>query len=222
MGRGKAHQPKFSFSCKSNEAGLQSYFLKKLRILLAKGLLQTVGVDVEQSIKNAGFKQWNVYAKKPFGSVATVVEYLGRYTHKVAITKHRITAVTDHAITFSYKDYADGNRQKSMELPVDEFLRRFEQHFLPRGFVKIRHFGFLQNHGKTTRLNAVRATMNLQPLPPKVQVPVAVRMLEKFGKDISQCPKCNRGKLVLVAIVYPLSNLSMINGQLSTLSKAPP
>lgn len=187
-------------------------FLKKLRILVAKGIVQTVGVDVEQAIKNAGFKEWNVYAKKPFGSVATVVEYLARYTHKVAITKHRITSITESALVFNYKDYADarpddsvgrGDKQKSMELPVGEFLRRFEQHFLPRGFVKIRHFGFLQNHGKTTRLNAVRATMDLQPLPPKVQVPVAVRMLEKFGKDISQCPKCNRGRLVLVAIIYP-------------------
>ena len=178
-------------------------FLKKLRILVAKNLVQTEGVDVEQAIKQAGFKKWNVYAKKPFGSVATVVEYLGRYTHKVAITKHRLTSITKSAVVFNYKDYADGDQQKSMELPVGEFMRRFEQHFLPRGFVKIRHFGFLQNHGKTTRLNAVRATMDLQPLPPKVKIPVAVRMLEKFGKDIAQCPTCNKGKLILVAVIYP-------------------
>jgi hypothetical protein len=194
-------------------------FLKKLRILVAKNLVQTEGVNVEQAIKNAGFKKWKVHAKIPFGSVATVVEYLARYTHKVAITKHRIESVTGNHIIFNYKDYADGDKQKSMELPVGEFLRRFEQHFLPRGFVKIRYFGFLQNHGKTTRLNAVRATMDLQPLPPKVLIPVAVRMLEKFGKDISQCTKCNRGRLVLIAIVYPLP---MINCKLLIANKAPP
>ena len=75
----------------------------------------------------------------------------------MAITKHRMTSITKSAVVFNYKDYKDGDQQKSMELPVGEFLRRFEQHFLPSGFVKIRHFGFLQNHGKTTRLNAVRA-----------------------------------------------------------------
>ena len=90
-----------------------------------------------------------------------------------------------------------------MLLSTDEFLRRFELHFLPGGFVKIRHYGFLQNHGKTTRLNAVRANMQLQALPAVVKIPVSQRMLERYGKDISLCPKCHKGKLVLVAIVYP-------------------
>lgn len=132
-----------------------------------------------------------------------MVEYLGRYTHKAAITKHRVTAITDQDVVIDYKDCQDGTQQKSLALPIGEFLRRFEQHFLPGRFVKIRHFGFLQNHGKATRLNAVRATMDLHPLPQKEIVPVAVRMLEKFGKDITIFPKCERGKLVLTAIVYP-------------------
>ena len=90
-----------------------------------------------------------------------------------------------------------------MTLSIAEFLRRFELHFLPHRYVKIRHYGFLQNHGKTKRLNAVRAAMKLQPLPPKVIIPVAQRMLEQYGSDITQCPKCKTGKLVLVAIIYP-------------------
>lgn len=90
-----------------------------------------------------------------------------------------------------------------MTLSIGEFLRRFELHFLPRSFVKIRHYGFLHNHGKTTRLNAVRKNMELQPLPPIVNIPVAQRMLEQYGEDISKCPKCQKGTLVLVAIVYP-------------------
>ncbi len=135
--------------------------------------------------------------------MASVIEYLGRYTHKTAITKHRIVSVTEHSVTFNYKDYTDNSRQKKMSLSTVEFLRRFELHFLPRGFVKIRHYGFLQNHGKITRLNVVRKNMQLQPLPPVINIPVSQRMLEQYGKDISLCPKCHKGTLVLVAIVYP-------------------
>ena len=158
-------------------------------MLLAQGLLQTEGINTAQQIKKAGYKNWNVYAKSPFGSVASVVEYLGRYTHKVAITRHRIIAITAHSVTFKYKDYADGSKQKTMALAIPEFLRRFELHFLPRQYVKIRHYGFLQNHGKTARLNAVRKKMKLPPLPPKINIPVAQRMLEKYGTDITLCPQ---------------------------------
>jgi len=188
-------------------------------MLLTKGQLQTEGLVVEELIQQAGYKNWKVYAKAPFGNVASVVEYLGRYTHKVAITKHRIINITGDSITFKYKDYADGNKRKEMTLPIAEFLRRFELHFLPKRYVKIRHYGFLQNHGKTKRLNAVRATMNLQPLPPKVQVPVAVRMLEQYGHDISLCPKCKQGKLVLIAIVYPGRSVVTLSSAITTIQE---
>ena len=85
----------------------KAIFLKKLQILLSKDLLQTQGMAVEKQIRQASFKQWKVYAKSRFGSVASVVEYLGRYTHKVAITKHRILSITEHSVTFKYKDYRD-------------------------------------------------------------------------------------------------------------------
>lgn len=194
---------KFLFPVDALKPVYKGIFLKKLRQLLSAGLLQTEGIPVEKQIKKAGFKKWNVYAKSPFGSVATVVEYLGRYTHKVAITQHRILAITEHSVVFKYKDYNDGNKTKTMPLSIAEFLRRFELHFLPKGYVKIRHYGFLQNHGKIARLNAVRKTMELEPLPPKINVPVAVRMLEQYGHDIAQCPKCKTGRLQLIAIVYP-------------------
>lgn len=199
----KRTNDKFLFPVNALKKVYKAIFLKKLRLLLSEGLLQTEGIDVEKAIKKAGYKNWNVYAKSPFGSVASVVEYLGRYTHKIAITKHRITGITEHSITFKYKDYADGSRQKTMTLSIAEFLRRFELNFLPRRYVKIRHYGFLQNHGKTTRLNAVRKEMNLQPLPPKIHIPTQQRMLEQYGHDISLCPQCKQGKLILVAIVYP-------------------
>jgi hypothetical protein len=193
----------FLFPVNAIKQVYKAIFLKKLRQLLTKRLLQTTGIDAEELIKQAGYKSWNVYAKAPFGSVSSVVEYLGRYTHKVAITRHRIISITETEVTFRYKDYADGNKGKEMTLSIGEFLRRFELHFLPKRFVKIRHYGFLQNHGKTKRLNAVRQEMQLQALPPKVQVPVGLRMLEQYGHDISLCPKCKQGKLILIAIIYP-------------------
>lgn len=198
----KRKNAKFLFPVPAMKQVYKGIFLKKLRQLLANRLLQTTGIDAGEMIKKAGYKSWNVYAKAPFGNVASVVEYLGRYTHKVAITRHRIVGVTETGVTFRYKDYSEGNKQKEMTVSVTEFLRRFELHFLPKRYVKIRHYGYLQNHGKTKRLNAVRATMQLSPLPPKLQIPVALRMLEQYGHDISLCPKCKQGKLILIGIVY--------------------
>jgi len=225
----KRKNDKFLFPVNAMKKVYKAIFLKKLRILLTKGQLQTTGIHTDDVIQQAGYKNWNVYAKAPFGNVASVVEYLGRYTHKVAITKHRIINITEADVTFRYKDYSDGSKQKEMTLPIAEFLRRFELHFLPKRFVKTRHYGYLQNHGKTKRLNAVRATMQLQPLPPKVQVPVAMRMLEQYGHDITLCPKCKQGKLILIAIMYPgrstvkLSNdVKNVNEQVSLRNKASP
>ena len=184
----------------------KAIFFKGLRLLIQKGKLQLRGIDTEKLISEAGFKRWNVYAKRPFGNVASVVEYLGRYTHKIAITSHRISGIHDGNIKFKYKDYADGSKQKEMALSIPEFLRRFELHILPKRFVKIRHYGLLQNHGKIKRLGAVREQLEIGPLPLKVQVPVSQRMLEKYGKDITLCPKCNRGKLVLICTTYPGEN----------------
>ena len=199
----KRSNDKFLFPVNAMKLVYKGIYLKKLRLLLAAGLLKTEGIPVAKQIKQAGFKSWNVYAKAPFGSVASVVEYLGRYTHKTAITKHRILSISQHSVTFKYKDYADSNKQKILPLSIAEFLRRFELHFLPGRFIKIRHYGFLQNHGKTARLNAARKQLKLPPLPPKINIPAAVRMLEKYGTDITLCPKCKQGKLVLTAIVYP-------------------
>ncbi len=200
--KAKRSNHKFLFPIDVLKQVYKGIFLKSLRKLVQQQTLQLEGIDVQKIIKQAGYKKWNVYAKSPFGSVANVVAYLGRYTHKIAITSHRIVAISEHSVLFKYRDYADGNRQKEMRLSHAEFLRRFEMHILPKRFVKIRHYGLLQNHGKTKRLNSIRKQLKLAPLPPKVQVPVTVRMLEKYGEDITLCPKCNRGKLMLIRIDY--------------------
>lgn len=189
------------------EAGLipmyKGIFLKKLRAL--KGL-KLEGIDLEALIKKVGYKKWNVYAKAPFGGPAQVIEYLGRYTHKIAITKHRILEIDQHQVRFNYKDYHDGNKTKVWSLPNDEFLRSFEQHILPKRFVKIRHYGFLQNRNKHKRLSEIRKSLALTPLKPQVKIPVAQRMLEKYGKDIFKCPHCEIGRLVLVKTIRPFTD----------------
>ena len=106
--------------------------------------------------------------------------------------------MTEKQIKFRYKDYFDGNKVKFMWLYHEEFLRRFELHILPNRFVKIRHAGFLKNRDKHKRINAIRASIGLGEAPPKVTVPVAIRMLKKYGTDISKCTCCKTGTLVLL------------------------
>ena len=205
----KRQNNKFLFPVPAMKPVYKAIFLKGLRLLISKNKLQLNGIGIQKIINEAGFKKWNVYAKRPFGNVASVVEYLGRYTHKIAITSHRITGISDGNVNFKYKDYSDGNKQKEMALSIPEFLRRFELHILPKRFVKIRHYGLLQNHGKIKRLNAIRQQLDLGALPPKVQIPVSHRMLEKYGKDIMLCPKCNKGKLILMCTTYAKNDSSI-------------
>lgn len=154
--------------------------------------------QIDEAIRLSGHKKWKVYAKAPFGGPDQVIKYLGRYTHKTAITHHRIKSVKNGKVRFEYKDYADANKNKEMGLSTQEFMRRFEMHILPKRFVRIRHYGFLTNRGKATRINEIRNSMGLEPVTVKVEVPVAVRLLEKFGKDITQCQQCKTGRYELL------------------------
>lgn len=187
----------FLFPERSLSKMYKAIFLTKI----AKMNLETQDLDLANVANEISKKRWNVYAKAPFGGPSQVVEYLGRYTHKIAITKHRIVAVSDTHLTFRYKDYADESKTKTMTLLRGEFLRRFEMHILPKRFTKIRHYGFLQNHGKRSRLQQIRQCMQLTALPEIVKLPVAIRMLEKYGKDIFKCPCCPHGRLQLVNTV---------------------
>jgi len=186
----------------------KAYFLKELRLLITRGVLQINDLaKLQEAIAKAGYKKWNVYAKKPFGGPLQVLEYLGRYTHKVAITAHRIKTIDEknNTVTFAYKDYhARGTKQEQQEMTIgiDEFNRRFEQHILPHRFVKIRHYGYLKNYQRTARLKQMFEWLKLPPPPPKVQVPAKVRMMEKHGIDITLCPKCKVGTMELLATYY--------------------
>ncbi len=134
-----------------------------------------------------------------------MIEYLGRYTHKVAISNHRIGCINDEegTVSFDYKDYADEGKQKQMTLTIAEFIRRFEQHILPERFTKIRTYGYLANRNRHSRITQVLKKMKLPLHKGLVKIPIRVRLLEQFGIDIAECPCCKNKTLQLVKIFYP-------------------
>ena len=149
-------------------------------------------------------QDWVVYAKPPFGGPAQVLEDLGRYTHRVALSNDRLLSVDAGQVRFRWRDYACGNRLKTMTLPADEFLRRFLLHVLPAGFVRIRHFGFLANRGCTAKLARCRELLAASPPPaPAEPESVATLMFRLTGMDIAQCPACHAGRLRVVAVFRP-------------------
>ena len=129
-------------------------------------------------------QDWVVYAKSAFGGPRQVLRYLGRYTHRVAISNHRLTSFDGERVTFRWKDYAHGSRTRQMTLLATEFLRRFFLHVLPRGFVRIRHFGFLANRFRAARVKLCRQLLANAPLPP------ATAQAPHTDTAIWHCPHC--------------------------------
>ena len=108
-------------------------------------------------------KEWVVYAKAPFRGPHHLLQYLARYTHRVAISNHRLISFDDQSVTFRWKDYAHGNKKRKMTISADEFLRRFLLHTLPRGFVRIRFFGFLAGPRRLATLQLARQLLGTKP-----------------------------------------------------------
>lgn len=185
----------------------RAYFLEQLQILITEGkvkLSDEQAIDWPQLRGELYNNEWIVFAKPPFGGPQQVVEYLGRYTHKVAISNHRIKAIDEQSnVTFEYKDYSDADKKKLMTLSGQEFLRRFEQHILPKGFVKIRSYGYLGNFRRKQRVNDLLRDMNLPLHAEAVSIPLALRMLERYGVDISLCSCCKKAKLELLYVRHP-------------------
>ena len=186
------------------EPMFKKHFLRNLNRMVLEGEVKIENVQQWKALKPKLYeKQWVVYAKPPMGSVSQVVEYLSRYAHKVAISNHRILEVGPQTVKFQYKDYSDHNKVKQMALPTAEFIRRFSQHVLPRGFVKMRHYGILGNSGRKKRINEILQRMRLPVHPPTVKIPYQLRMLGKYGIDVNLCPQCGQGRLALIEKVYP-------------------
>jgi hypothetical protein len=176
----------------------RAYYDKKLKYA---GSIQYLNDKYEfQCFKdNLYDKEWIVYCKPPFQNAEHVLEYLGRYTHRVAISNNRIVKFEDGYVTFKWRDYKDSNKQKLMKLTAEEFIRRFLMHILPNKFVKIRHYGILSNRNRNLKLKKCKAltgSLSLKSESSNEKLTAAELFLKLTGKDINQCPCCKIGKMV--------------------------
>jgi len=142
---------------------------------------------------------WIAYAKRPFAGPEQVLEYLGRYTHRVAITNNRILSIDNGEVTFTYRDRQNNNEIRTRTLAADEFIRRFLLHILPGGFMKIRYFGFLAHINKKQAVALIRKLIDPDmTFPEKIKETVSEMMLRLTGTDITCCPKCKKGKMIII------------------------
>jgi hypothetical protein len=188
-------------------------FLAGLKELYQEGRLEFHGqlqpvapaAGFERLVRAAAKPDWVVYAKRPFAGPQQVLRYLSHYTHRVAISNRRLLAADERSVTFSYKDYADGARRKTMSLELGEFVRRFCLHVLPERFVKIRHYGLLGNRGRAQRLQRVRTLPGMAPGPEVQEVvePQPDKGLASGSEPRLCCPFCGRPTLILLGSVPP-------------------
>lgn len=141
-----------------------------------------------------------------------VLAYLGRYTHRIAISNERIVAMDGDDVTFSFKDRADGDRRKSMTLPAEAFLRRFLLHVLPGGFVRIRHYGLLANSVRRERIALCRKLLDVAAdvAPPAPREGWEELLLRLTGKDVTRCPQCGIGRLRTTRRIEPATCLRLV------------
>lgn len=171
---------KFLFPVKSMSKVFRAKFMAELR----KELQVSAGLA-----KKLVAKPWVVYCKRPFMGPQQVIEYLGRYTHKIAISNHRIKSISNDKVAFTVKDYRKGGKKSMCSLPQREFIRRFAMHILPKGFVRIRHYGMLSSTSKKEKLTVARDQTG----------EVTVEVPEK-ASCIRTCPACKKGKLITVEV----------------------
>lgn len=171
-------------------------FFLPVRVLSRKfrgkflALLKQHGPKVDTGVLDACYrKEWVVYCKPPFKTAACVVEYLGRYTHRVAISNNRLLRLENGQVTFKWRDYRDGSRWKEMTLSADEFIRRFLMHVLPPHFVKIRHYGFLSSRGKQVKLPLCKWQTGT-PILPASRLSTEELLVKILGRHPQVCKTC--------------------------------
>lgn len=172
---------KYLFPVKAMSKVFQARFIAALKVALP----DQVPCELIHELYE---KKWVIYAKRPFNGPQSVIEYLGRYTHKIAISNHRIKAITEREVTFSYKDYRQGAITKQMTLDGLEFIRRFALHILPKGFVRIRHYGILSSTAKAKCGSVIKTQM---PESSPVKSTISGRKIA----DFRQCPCCKKGTM---------------------------
>jgi hypothetical protein len=145
-----------------------------------------------------------VYAKRPFAGPQQVLDYVGRYTHRVAICNHRLQDIENNQVSFQWKDYRNGGQVKTMTLSADEFIRRFLIHVLPNGFQRIRYYGFLGNRRRQQKLEQCRRLLGM-PMLDQHNAQAVKDYRDQYenltGCCLRQCPQCQHGHMVLVAIL---------------------
>ena len=152
--------------------------------------------------------RWVVYAKRPFGGPQQVLDYLGRYTHRVAIANSRLVGLTEGRVTFRWKDYRHHNKQKVMTLGADEFIRRFLLHVLPDGFHRIRHYGYLANGGRAAKLADCRRLLAVpEPATPAPAADYRERYPQLTGRSLDLCPCCG-GRMIEIGIIPRASSFA--------------
>ncbi len=187
---------RFLFPVRVMGALFRGKMLAALERAHARGLVDLGGVDLLALRRKA----WVVYAKRPFGGPAQVIRYLGRYTHRVGISNHRFVSMGERGVTFRTRD------GKSVTVPAEELLARFVQHVLPRGFVKIRHYGLHSASHATTRLETARRRLGPHAAPaarPVRRADAADLLLRIAGIDLRRCPACHTPALVRTALPEP-------------------
>jgi hypothetical protein len=182
-------------------------FLWQLRQAFRRGALHLTGelrslaspAAFEAMCEQAAKIEWVVHIKPPFGGPQRVLRYLARYTHRVAISNHRLRALENGCVSFEWKDYAHQGQRKIMTLDALEFMRRFLLHVLPSGLVRIRQFGFLANRFRTRNLRLCRDLLAVcQTLAPTDSQPTHINI-----QDYSSCPICKLGQLIRIEVIHP-------------------
>jgi hypothetical protein len=195
-----AARKNFLFPVKALSRVFRAKFLSHLKQACERGKLHAANNEPNALRK----KNWIVYAKKPFGSPQTVLDYLGRYTHRVALSNDRILNVQNGLVTLSYRDRKDGDRKKALPLEAHEFIRRFLLHVLPDGFMRLRHFGFLANRSKKQALTQCRKLLGANPASLQSPSESAKDLLLRItGIDLNRCPSCHNGTMMIVVVELP-------------------
>ena len=149
-------------------------------------------------------KDWYTYTKRTFSGPLAVVKYLGRYTHRIAISNTRIVSVNEHNVSFTVKDYKDASKTRKLTLTGIEFVRRFLMHILPKGFVKIRYYGILANRNKKTKLLLCRKLTQSPSCKPRFEGLNTIEIVcLLLGRNVSICPACGKGTLKHLSSIYP-------------------
>jgi hypothetical protein len=163
-------------------------FYGKLKPLAARSAMERL---LDQAVQN----EWVVYAKPPFGGPGQVLKYLARYTHRVAISNHRLLKLEDGKVTFRWKDYAAGNKPSAMTLDAVEFIRRFLLHITPRGFVRIRYYGLMANRHRASNLRRCRQLLDQGKTPAGESRTETDRSSAPAAASIPCCPACQEGRM---------------------------